>query len=227
MAVSRTCSESRRRLFSRTINKEERLLSQSQDTPDTRVDYGGFVRPCVGERFSGDVLVTARNNHQLLLAVVDVLGHGDEAHELAVVIKDFLEKNWSSDVISLMQDLHADIKGSRGAVAGIGVLELASGELQYTSVGNTTIRLFGSRTLRLPSVEGIIGGEMRSPKRHCLQLRDRDVLIQQTDGVKESFDLSDYPQLLYEGAATVARSIVHRFGKLYDDASCLVLRYLP
>ena len=53
-----------------------------------------------------------------------------------------------------------------------------------------------------------------------------DVLVLFTDGVKERFELQDYPQLRYEGAKTIARTIVTRYGKDHDDAGCVVLRVL-
>ena len=46
-----------------------------------------------------------------------------------------------------------------------------------------------------------------------------------TDGIKEQFQMEDYPQLRYEAAPRIARTIVTRYGKDYDDASCVVVRY--
>ena len=37
--------------------------------------------------------------------------------------------------------------------------------------------------------------------------------------------LNDYPQLLHDDAQTIAVTIVERFGRDYDDAACIALRY--
>ena len=52
-----------------------------------------------------------------------------------------------------------------------------------------------------------------------------DVVLLYTDGVKDRFELGEYPQLLQHGAEAIAKTIVQRFGKDYDDASCIALRY--
>jgi hypothetical protein len=58
-----------------------------------------------------------------------------------------------------------------------------------------------------------------------MRLGRSDVLLLYTDGVRSSFKLDEYPQLQYESAATIARNVVERFGRSYDDATCIVLRY--
>lgn len=189
------------------------------------LDFASYGQPCLGERVSGDVAVIEQQDDLLFLAMVDVLGHGPEAYVLAVQIKDYLRSSWSRDVVATLQRLHTEIKGSRGAAVGLGVFNMAGGELRYTGVGNTCVRKFGSRPARLYSQGGIVGGHMRSPLEQKLQITNSDVIVLYTDGVQDRFELEDYPQLLYERAATVARNIVRRFSKAHDDATCLVLRY--
>jgi serine/threonine protein phosphatase PrpC len=66
---------------------------------------------------------------------------------------------------------------------------------------------------------------MRSPLEQSLTVENSDVVILTTDGVKENFDPEDYPQMHSQKAITIARNIVQRFGKSYDDATCIVLRW--
>jgi serine/threonine protein phosphatase PrpC len=157
--------------------------------------------------------------------MVDVLGHGPNAYELAVKIRAFLEAEWQNEVIDTMMRLHEAIQGSIGAAAGLASLDLASGRLRYTGIGNTVVRKFGDSSTRLPSTDGIIGGRMRSPREHELQLGKTEVLTFYTDGITDRFELNEYPQLIYESPRSVARKIVRNFGKQYDDATCLVVRY--
>ena len=37
----------------------------------------------------------------------------------------------------------------------------------------------------------------------------------------------DYPGLVTDAVGRAARIVVERFGKEYDDAACIVLRYQP
>lgn len=189
------------------------------------LEYASVARPCFGELVSGDTAIVQTRNSTLFLAMVDVLGHGVNAHALAVQIRTFLESEWQDDVTSTLLQLHDEIRGSIGAAAGLASLDLSSGRLRYTGVGNTVIRKFGESSIRLPSTDGVIGTRMRSPREYELQLKKTDVLTFYSDGIKDRFELKDYPQLIYESPRSVARKIVRNYGKQFDDATCLVVRY--
>ena len=189
------------------------------------LDYAFFGRPCFGERFSGDTVIIEEREGLVFFAIVDVLGHGREAYLVARQIEDCLREIWSDDVIKTLHQLHTEIKGTRGAAAGLSVLNLETSELSYTGVGNTALRVFGSRSMRLCSTEGIIGGHLRTPVEQKLQLNKSDIVLFYTDGIKDHFELKDYPQLLYESTQSISRNMVRRFDKTHDDATCIVVRY--
>ena len=65
---------------------------------DESLEHSSLIRPCLGERVSGDAVVVRPLEHGLLAAIVDVLGHGPEAHELTLVIDAYLSRHGSSDV---------------------------------------------------------------------------------------------------------------------------------
>ena len=197
-----------------------------RESGDSReIDCAFFGRPCLGERVSGDTAVVGQRDGVIFTAIVDGLGHGPEAHAVARKSEDFLRTSWSPDVVATMRGLHEELKGTRGAVAGLGALDIAAGTLRYTGVGNTTLRRFGPRTAHLYSVEGIVGDRIRDPVEQTLDLAGSDVVVLHTDGVQERFKAEEYRPLLYQSARSAARNIVHHFGKTYDDATCIVLRY--
>ena len=190
-----------------------------------RVDCYKRARPHYRERVSGDSAVLYRKGHLLFAAVIDVLGHGEEAHELAVEIEHFLQEHWSDALVEVMNNLHERIKGTRGAAAGLSVLNLQSDTLSYVGIGNTVVRKFGSSEVRLVSHAGIIGGNKRTPREERMTLVPGDVVLLYTDGIKDRLQLDDYPQLLHHNAETISRTILQRFGKDHDDATCIALRY--
>lgn len=184
-----------------------------------------FVRAHYHERVSGDTAFIRERDGLVFAAVVDVLGHGEEAHQLAVAIDEFLAAGWSADVVDTMERLHAHLAGSRGAGAGLCVVECDTGLLRYAGIGNTVLRRFGTKELRLASRPGIIGGSTRSPRDERMSLNISDVVLMYTDGVKDRFTLGEYPELLHHSAELISRNVVQRFGKDYDDATCIALRY--
>ncbi len=189
------------------------------------VQVASVVRPCLGERVSGDTVVIEHRDDILFLAVVDALGHGPQANAVANRAEIFLREHWRSDVLDTMQRLHAELKGTIGAAAGLGVIDSRTCELRYSGVGNTVLRTFGSRTTRLISTDGIIGIRFRTPNVQTAPLSESDIMLLYTDGVSDRFDVAQYPQIRYHNAAAIAHQIVERFGKPYDDATCMAMRH--
>ena len=190
-----------------------------------RLEYSSLIRPCMGERVSGDLVVVRPLEDGLFCAIVDVLGHGPEAHELTHVIEDFLDRQATNDVSGLMTRLHQRLKGTRGAAVGLCAVDSATGTVDYAGIGNTTIRRFGASETRLVSRDGVLGQNMRTPLLQSLNLESGDLILLCTDGVSERFTTAEYPGLLRHAPKDVVRIVLDRFGKDYDDSACIAVRY--
>jgi negative regulator of sigma-B (phosphoserine phosphatase) len=174
----------------------------------------------------GDTGVIKEFDGQCFLALVDVLGHGSDAHDVALIAQKYLEQNYCKELVDVMQGLHACLKGTRGAVAALCSLDTETGELIYVGIGNITVRVLGPRTSRFVSRDGIVGYMMTTPREQTLKLFVGDVLVMYSDGIKEHFELSEYPGILTGTAKSIAVGLLNQFGKKNDDASCIALRYL-
>jgi len=206
------------------INSGVHAAADCQANAALKIECAVHTRPCTGERVSGDIGMIETRDHLTMLAVFDGLGHGPEANKVACQARDFLRHHWCEDVIGTMQALHEEMRGSIGGVAGLAVINTLSGNVRYTGVGNTVYRLFGSRNTRLISTAGNLGQQIRSPQLQQHALTEEDVVLLYSDGIKDRFELEDYPQLRYQGAETIARTVVERFGKHHDDATCVAVR---
>ncbi len=189
------------------------------------LDVASFARPCLGERVSGDTVVIEQRDEILFLAIVDALGHGPQANAVANQAERFLRNGWSSDVLDTMHRLHSALKGTIGAAAGLCVVDRVTREMRYAGVGNTVLRTFGSQATRLISADGIIGSRFRTPAVQTAPLNESGTILLYTDGVSDHFDVEQYPQIIYHSASAIARKIVDSFGKPYDDATCMAMRY--
>lgn len=190
-----------------------------------KLDYYLAKKPHKEEVKCGDTGLIVEFENKVFMGLIDVLGHGENAYKIAIISEEFLEKNYRKDLIEILKDLDKHIKGMRGLVAGISLLDINSGVLRYTGVGNITARKFGSSNVRILSRPGIIGYIAPTPREEIIKLYDGDVLVLYTDGVKKHFDLEEYPELLIDNAETIAKQIIQQFGKETDDVACIVLRY--
>ncbi len=164
---------------------------------------------------------------ECFIALVDVLGHGPEAHEVALMADAFLAENYDLPLLDTMQGLHKHLRGTRGAVASMCRLNYATGELSFTGVGNITCRIFGSEHIRTVPRDGIIGYIMSQPREQVFNLHPGDIVMLYSDGVREHFEAHDQPGLLIGSAEEIVGRVMQFFAKGDDDTSCLVMRYVP
>jgi serine phosphatase RsbU (regulator of sigma subunit) len=193
---------------------------------DEKLEHSSLIRPCMGERLSGDAVFFQPLEHGLFAAIIDVLGHGPDAHELTHVIHAFLKRHATSDVVSLMTRLHQRLNGTRGAAVGLCAIDSAAGTIEYVGIGNTSLRRFGESETCLVSKDGVVGQNMRTPLLQSLNLESGDVIVLYTDGVSDRFTAAEYPSVLHHAPKDAVRVILDRFGKDHDDSACIAIRYV-
>ena len=190
-------------------------------------DVGRAVRCADGFVVGGDAAIVRNGDNCIVLGVIDVLGHGPQAHAAAAKAEQALVSADSSDAVTLLRILDAALAGTIGAAATVATVRSDNGLGCFVGVGNAVARMFGGHERRLVSVDGIVGNRHASPRPAEFVLDKGDVLVLYTDGVSSRFDRADYPQLPSEDVEVSARELIRRFGKTYDDAACIVARRLP
>lgn len=159
------------------------------------------------------------------LGLVDALGHGPVAAEIAEHAKDYLLHHYHLKLSEIIQGLHDHLKNTRGAVAAVCRLDRSSGILHYSGMGNIRLRIFGHRPQILITRDGILGYMIPSPEANTIQLHDGDILIMHSDGIREHFAPDGYPSLLMGQASDICKNFIEQLGKSNDDVSCIALRY--
>ncbi len=188
-------------------------------------EYSLNVKPLKTRDECGDTGVIKEFDKKIFVGLVDAAGHSKNSYKIAMKIREYLLNNYRKDLIKIVRDLHEHIKGSNGAVISLCILDLKTGQLKYVGIGDVTARILGSVSHRLFSKPGIIGYAMPTPREETNKLSHGDALVMYTDGVKDHFDLEDYPDMLSKEAKIAANHIVFRFGRRTDDAACIVLKY--
>ncbi len=190
-----------------------------------KTEYGVAAKALQGDQ-CGDSGITLEQKGILLCAVIDGVGHGPNAAIAAVTAKNYIEANAEAPLTEILQGVHEVLKSTQGAVACLCRIDLNSGQLSMAGIGNITCRIFrGLDSERLLSRDGILGYMVSTPREHTRKLDNADLLLMHSDGVREHFELFEYPGLLKGNAASVAARVVDTLGKNNDDASCLAVRF--
>ncbi len=194
------------------------------DKETLRFDFFQLIRPCTGETLSGDITLVKSVSIGLLAAIVDVSGHGSEAHELALTLKNEIMSWPDVRLTELMIQLNNIARASRGAAVGLAMLHSGRSSLSYVGVGNTSIQKHGRCPWKGISRDGVLGSRMPTLKEETVDLQEGDVVVLHTDGLREHIRPQDYPRLTLETPPAIANNLIKLFGRSYDDVSCIVIK---
>lgn len=193
------------------------------------LDWGVAMAVRPGQQRSGDRhLVTAAPDGSVLLAVVDGLGHGDEAAEAADRATAILAEHPEQSVISLARRCHAGLQGTRGVVMTLARVSPQDESLTWLGVGNVAGLLIRGTPGDHHSQEsallrgGVVGYRLPYLGATVHPLGSGDCIVLATDGIRPDFSdnltLKDPPQ-------ETADQLLARFRREADDALVLVARY--
>jgi len=201
-----------------------RPAGKAPDGGMLELSFGQQVRPHPAESQSGDITVVVPFDSALLFGVIDVSGHGYEAHRLARRLAAELETNASLDLVAILQALHAKASGTRGAAVGLAVVDRARRRLQFAGVGNGHIRCFGSQHWRGVWRDGIVGERLPTVAPQSIPLEPGDLIVMGSDGVSESTPVAELRGHSPLSAEHIARCVIRQAGRSTDDASCIVVK---
>jgi negative regulator of sigma-B (phosphoserine phosphatase) len=197
------------------------------DAPFLEWAVAGRALP--GEKRSGDVATVLTSASRCVLAVIDGLGHGDEAADAAELAAQAIEQNRAEPLEALLLLAHEELATSRGVAATVAIIDGESGRMDWVGVGNVdglVVRADDEvkpRTLGVFLCRGVLG--YRLPPLHIsapVHLEDGDSIVIATDGVRGDLTgavSQDIP------VGRSADTILAQCAIADDDALVFVARY--
>lgn len=193
-----------------------------------KIETAFATLPLPGESESGDVCLIKRVGKGTLVAVVDGLGHGQEAASAAHAAIGALDRYSKEPLADLVRRCHDALVGLRGVVLGLAYLDPQAATMTWLGVGNVGGVLLradlGNRPSRITLVPsaGFIGAEQTHPTTRSVPLALGDTIILFSDGVRDGFAES---LVLSKTPQEIADFVITRHLKGNDDALVLVARY--
>src|SRR5262245_42239001 len=193
------------------------------------IEWGAAFAPLAGELCSGDEYVVVPFSHGVLIAVLDGIGHGEEAAAASRRASAILKKYAEEPVIALVQRCHHELRETRGVVISVASFNTRHGLMTWLAVGNVHGTLLRN-TVSFPQMEealllraGVVGAQLPPLQAAVLPIGMGDTVIFNTDGIQNDFErtlaVSQSPQ-------KAAEDILSRYAKSTDDALVLVVRYV-
>lgn len=213
------------RLFT-SISKKDAHLDAAHNLRNPLFEVAHYVRPMPSEAVSGDMAVHFELPNGILMAMIDVSGHGFEANKLANQIHDYLEQNANSNPIELMSNLHIQLRGTRGAAAGLLFINTDEATASYCGVGNTGVYRAKGEPWHPISKEGVLGQRLPTLREQKTALVNGDLILMWTDGLPELAGKTFVKKNVHQSAASLTRDLVAALGRPFDDAGCIIFKWV-
>ena len=193
---------------------------------NNKLIVGAATRPYPGEQLNGDnYLIVNLSSNELLVAVIDGLGHGRHANLASSIAKEqiLLKKDQPIDLI--MQNVHTALKSTRGAVVGISLINTSKKNLIFSGIGNIEGQVnYKNKNKSLISFGGILGHNMRTPRIFEFDYKQGYNLCMYSDGIKsnwknEEIDWEEHPQ-------TITEKILKNNSRNSDDATIIIIKHI-
>jgi phosphoserine phosphatase RsbX len=192
------------------------------------VEWAVCATPRSGQLRSGDAFLVQQTEAGVFVAVVDGLGHGDQAADVAQRAVASLRKTAERSLLCSFAAAHSALRGSRGVVMTLAVLDPVRLVLTWAAVGNVDAAVLRAGRpagavdrWSVPLRGGVVGDRLPPLRESTVHLAPSDTFVAATDGVSPAFldavDLSlDVPDL--------ADRLHNGYARGDDDALVLVAR---
>jgi negative regulator of sigma-B (phosphoserine phosphatase) len=190
------------------------------------IDWGHAALEMPGQTRSGDRCVIAVADGTALIAVIDGIGHGEEAAAAADAAALVLEASPNDSLRTLFDRCHAQLRTTRGAAMTVARFESHGRTLDWLGTGNIKTVLLrrsahGFTCTDLLTYSGVVGAQVTKRGASHTEVTPGDVLILATDGIDRRFiDAIRYD----EAPQTQAERLLAAYRSPTDDALVLVAR---
>ena len=196
------------------------------------IDWAAATRPLPGQHNNGDAFaVVTEDDATTLVAVIDGLGHGNEAAQAAATAVATVQDCGGQPLEAVFGTCHRALASTRGAVASLARIDARTHTMSWAAVGDvdaTVVRGPRSTSDRpretIVARGGVVGFELPPIYTSTVGLEPDDLLVMTTDGIDSIYR---HNLVTAGGPAVIADAILHAHALDRDDALVLVARYQP
>lgn len=193
------------------------------------IEVGVAAAPHPGQLVSGDRhTIVHYAEGEVLVVLVDALGHGQEAAAAATMAVSTIEAHAGEPLVTLVEHCHKKLQRTRGVAMSLAHF-LPGDRLCWLSVGNVDGVLLsrnqndGLSKQHMVLRGGVVGYRLPPLRPREINISPRDIMIMATDGIRR-----DFAAVAVDGGRdpqTLADLIMKQYGETSDDALVLVLEY--
>jgi anti-sigma regulatory factor (Ser/Thr protein kinase) len=197
-----------------------KMASPENLASDSIWRFSVYSQPRVSEEENGDGYFLRRGGKNTVVALIDGLGHGIEAHYATQLALSNIEKfhHWNEE--DLIQLLHEKLHNTRGVVIGILKTYDALGYVRYTGIGNIFGVIVGKKNVSFLNYNGTVGSRLRKLKSIEYPMENDAIVALHSDGISMSW-LERFYEVWKGNLQSFTRDIIQKFGRKNDDATII------
>ena len=196
-------------------------MASEINKPTSALAFGVATVSAAGNEANGDAYMIKQWGDHVLIALIDGLGHGEEAAKAAVAAKDYLSEIFYADLELTMSELHERLIKTRGAVIGLTRVDQAEKRFTFCGVGNIEIKVVSDPPMHPMSIGGIVGMSRVHLKKFEYRYNVLNGLAIYSDGVSSRFELPTN-ELPLTDPQRLAEEILSKCWNKTDDATVII-----
>lgn len=176
-------------------------------------------------KVNGDAFVLKRWGTHALVGVIDGVGHGESAHQVAQTTRQYLESHFEQPQADLFRGVTRVCRATRGVVMALARFDWAQSKLTFAATGNVEARVFGSPVpMNFIIRRGIVGVNAPNPVITEHRWEPQYAMVLHSDGLKAHWRWEDFPDFAEASAQVVAQRLVMTLARADDDATVVVVK---
>lgn len=205
----------------------KKWLNTAQDSrwQQYYLDTGVVTCAKPGEEHNGDTYFVESGEGKGLIAVIDGLGHGEQACKAAHNASEYIKDHAGQTLQALFSGVNNQCQSTHGVVMAIARLDWRLGKLVFASVGNIEAKILKQQEkIHLPAVRGFVGRVAPAPKVLDMEWNSEWILILHSDGVSKYWQSQDFAYIFDKPAQLMAEHMYQKLHLEHDDATILVAK---
>jgi anti-sigma regulatory factor (Ser/Thr protein kinase)/serine/threonine protein phosphatase PrpC len=202
-----------------------RWVRPPQETLMPRIwDVGVVTRSRRSAAENGDAFVVKEWKDNLLVGLIDGLGHGEPAQMAALAAQNYVQTHYDLPLDKIFCGTNRACRATRGVVMALARF-LSRTRMSFASVGNVEARASCGRQ-RIPFAvqRGILGAQEIHVCVQEFTWNSEGVLILHTDGLQTRWQWNDFAGLEREPAQVMASKLMRKLADDNDDATVLIVK---
>ncbi len=206
-----------------TVRLWSMALNDTSAIGNSEIKVSVISRPYTGFSVNGDCYYIRSLEDRDIIAVVDGLGHGRDAHKAASHAVKIIEENTQNSIEDIIKQTNTALKNTRGAVIALFIVYKFTNEFEMISIGNIDCRhIVADSTVKLLSYNGYVGAYSGSCKSRKHIYSKGDMLVLCSDGISSKWEVGNYAEGVAKSPSLLCNMVFNEYERHNDDATILV-----